>query len=118
MVTKHNWRSLWRYTASCTYSSSPFRVWGSYDTVHSLLGSRSQWAGYLQSLPQKTVPVGLFWGYKYSDDDVPEMEAIDWKSNHDLRRQFVNPETGEERLASLLDADANLSPTDAVWFLL
>ncbi|KAF9648895.1 hypothetical protein BDM02DRAFT_2047232 [Thelephora ganbajun] len=66
-----------------------------------LLGSRSEWADYLQSLPQKTVPIGLFWGYKYSDDDVPEREAIDWKGNHDMGRLFVNPETGVERLTEI-----------------
>lgn len=78
-------------------------MWSPYDIVYSLLGSRSEWAGYLQSLPQKTVPIGLLWGYRYSDDDVPEREVIDWKRNHDLEQLFVNPETGVERLASLLD---------------
>jgi hypothetical protein len=84
-----------------------FRVWGSYDIIYSLLGSRSEWADYLQSLPQKTVPIGLFWGYKYSEDDSPDREAIDWKGNHDLRPLFVNPETGVERLASLLDPESS-----------
>ena len=78
-------------------------VWGSYGIICSLLGSRSEWADYLQSLPQKTVPIGLFWGYKYSDNDVPEREAIDWEDNNDLWSLFVNPETRVERLASLLD---------------
>lgn len=91
---------------------------GPYDIEpHSSLGSRSEWAGYLQSLPRKTVPIGLFWGYKYSDEEIPEREAIDWKGNHELRRLFVNPETGVERLASVLYLDAGLSPTDAVWVL-
>ena len=49
------------------------------------------------------MPIGLFWGYKYSDDDVPEQEVIDWKGNHDLEQHFVNPETGAERLVSPLD---------------
>ena len=89
-------------------------MWGSYDIVYSLLGPRSEWADYLQSLPQKLVPVGLFWGYKYSDDDVPERETIDWKGNHDLVQLFVNPETGVERLASLLDSDVRPRPTDAI----
>ena len=80
--------------------------------THSLLGLRSEWAGYLESLPQKTVRIGLFWGYKYSDDDVPEREAIDWKGNQELRQLFVNPETGVERLASLLDFDASPSIID------
>jgi len=71
-----------------------------------LLGSRSEWADYLQSLPQKTVPIGLFWGYKYSEDDSPDREAIDWKSSRDLRQLFVNPETGVERL-SVVIADRN-----------
>lgn len=84
-----------------------FRVWSSYDTIHSLLGSRSEWVDYLQSLPRKTVPIGLFWGYKYSEDDVPDREAIDWKGNHDLAQLFVNPETGVERLASVLDLDVS-----------
>jgi hypothetical protein len=92
-------------------------VKGSYDKVHSLLGSRSEWGGYLQSLPQKAVPIGLFWGYKYSDDEIPERGAIDWKGNHDLRQLFVNPETGVERLASLLDLDAVLCLTDVMWIL-
>jgi len=101
MVTKPNWRSPWRSTASCTYTRTTSG--SSYDTVCSLLGSRSEWADYLQSLPQKTVQIGLFWGYEYSDEDVPEKEAIDWKGNRDLEQVFVNPETGVERLVSPLD---------------
>lgn len=93
-------------------------MWGSYDTVYSLLGSCSEWAGYLQSLPQKAVPIGLFWGYKYSDDDIPERDVIDWNGNHDLIQLFVNPETGMERLASLLNWDVGRCLTDAVWILL
>ena len=85
-----------------------FRVWSSYDTVCSLLGPRSEWADYLQSLPQTTVPIGLFWGYKYLEDDMPDKEAIDWKGNHDLGRLFVNPETGVEKLASVLNLDGRL----------
>ena len=103
MVTKPSWRSPWRCTASCTYTGSTFRVWAAYGTIYSLLGPRSEWAGYLQSLPQKTVPIGLFWGYKYSDDEIPEREAIDWEDNHELAQFFVNPETGVERLARVLD---------------
>ena len=87
---------------------------GSYGIAYRLLGSRSEWADYLQSLAKKTVPIGLFWGYKYSDEDVPEREAIDWEGNHELRQLFVNPETGAERLASLLDLDVRLWTTDAV----
>ena len=90
---------------------------GSYDTIYSLLGSCSEWAGYLQSLPQKAVPIGLFWGYKYAEDDVPEREAIDWKGNHDLRQLFVNPETGVERLVNLLDLGVGLCMTDVTWIL-
>lgn len=89
-----------------------FRAWGSYDTVRSLLGPRSEWADYLQSLPQKTVPIGLLWGYRYSEDDIPDREAIDWKGNHDLGRLFVNPETGVEKLASILDPDDSPRSTD------
>jgi len=92
-------------------------VWSSYDIVYSLLGPRSAWADYLQSLPQTTVPIGLFWGYKYSEDDVPDREAIDWKGNRDLIQLFVNPETGVERLASLLDLNVGPRPTDATWSL-
>jgi hypothetical protein len=44
------------------------------------------------------VPIGLFWGYKHSEDEIPDREAIDWKGNHELRQLFVNPETGVERL--------------------
>lgn len=81
-----------------------FRVWGSLrHGPYSLLGPRSEWADYLQSLPQTTVPIGLFWGYRYSDNDVPEREAIEWKGDHDMAQHFVNPETGVERLASILD---------------
>lgn len=80
-------------------------MWGSYNITYSLLGPLSEWADYLQSLPQKTVPIGLFWGYKYSEEDVPDREAIDWRGKHDMERFFVNPETGVERLASLLDLD-------------
>jgi hypothetical protein len=94
-----------------------FRAWNSYGTVCSLLGSRSEWAGYLQSLPQRTVPIGLFWGYRYSEDDRAEREAIDWKGNHDLARLFVNPETGVEKLASTLDPDDSPRSTDDVWGL-
>jgi len=68
-----------------------------------LLGSRSEWADYLQSLPQKAVPIGLLWGYRYSDEDVPERKAIDWKHNHNLERLFINPETGVERLTEILN---------------
>lgn len=92
-------------------------MWSSYDIVHSLLGSRSEWADYLQSLPQKTVPIGLFWGYKYSEEDSPDREAIDWRGNRDLRQLFVNPETEVERLASLLNLDVSPRPTDATWNL-
>ena len=92
-------------------------MWSSYDIVYSLLGPRSAWADYLQSLPQTTVPIGLFWGYKYSEDDVPDREAIDWKGNRDLIQLFVNPETGVERLASLLDLNVGPRPTDATWSL-
>ena len=92
-------------------------MWSFYDIVYSLLGSRSEWADYLQSLPQKTVPIGLFWGYKYSEDDSPDREEIDWKGNHDLRQLFVNPETEVERLASRLDLDLSLRATDATWSL-
>jgi hypothetical protein len=63
------------------------------------------------------VPIGLFWGYKYSDNDVPEREVIDWEGNHDLRQLFVNPETGVERLARLLDSDARSCLTDVTWIL-
>jgi len=56
------------------------------------------------------VPIGLFWGYKYSDSDVPEREALDWKDNHDIGQLFVNPETGVERLASILDLDVSPVP--------
>ena len=97
--------------------SSTFRVWSSYDTIYSLLGSRSEWADYIQSLPQKTVSIGLLWGYRYSEDDVPGREAIDWEGNHDLRQLFVNPETGVERLASILDLDVGPRPADATWSL-
>ena len=77
-------------------------MWGPYGIVCSLLGPRSEWAGYLQSLPQNGVPIGLLWGYKYSDDDVPERGAIDWRGNRDLEQLFVNPETGVERLVGVL----------------
>lgn len=63
------------------------------------------------------MPIGLFWGYKYAEDDVPEREAIDWKGNHDLRQLFVNPETGVERLVNLLDLGVGLCMTDVTWIL-
>ena len=64
------------------------------------------------------MPIGLFWGYKYSDDEIPEKDPIEWKGNHDLRELFVNPETGMERLARLLDLDVGMCLTDAIWILL
>lgn len=63
------------------------------------------------------MPIGLFWGYRYSDEDIPEREAIDWKDNHELRQLFVNPETGVERLVGLFDLALRLRTTDAVRIL-
>lgn len=56
------------------------------------------------------MPIGLFWGYKYSDDEIPEMEAIDWEGNHDLRQLFINPETGVERLVNVLGLEVRPCP--------
>lgn len=64
------------------------------------------------------MPIGLFWGYKYSDEDAPEREAIDWKDNDELSQLFVNPETGVERLVSPLYLDVGLCPTDPIRILL
>lgn len=73
-----------------------------YD-VSRLLKSGSEWADYLQSLPQKTVPIALLWGYNYEDDsasDTDGLEAISYISGTELEWLFKNEETGEYLLVS------------------
>jgi len=78
------------------------------------LGSASRWAGYLQSLPQQTVPIALFWGYQYGDGLVPDddsLQARELIAGTEVEREFKNKETGADFLASLLTPFTSLSIT-------
>ncbi|KAF8271603.1 hypothetical protein EI94DRAFT_1568094, partial [Lactarius quietus] len=58
-----------------------------------LLGSRSRWAGYLQSLPtdQNWEGIALFWGFTSQglDSDGDAVEAIQWLNGTEARKHFV-----------------------------
>jgi hypothetical protein len=69
------------------------------------LGSASQWAGYLQSLPSQTVPIALFWGYQYEDGLPPDIDSLEARAlitSTEVEREFKNAETGGDLLASIL----------------
>jgi hypothetical protein len=68
-----------------------------YD-VYRLLKSGSEWADYLQSLPQKTVPIALLWDYNYEDNSVPDTDGN--TSGTEFEWLFKNKETGEHLLVS------------------
>ncbi|EMD38232.1 hypothetical protein CERSUDRAFT_113385 [Gelatoporia subvermispora B] len=55
-----------------------------------LRGSASQWYGYLQSLPIRTVPLALFWGVpETACDDEDGEQARLWITNTQVEKELV-----------------------------
>ena len=112
VVTRPPSRSLWHCIPS---SASIFLVSAFYDgcpflRLHRLLGSRSRWAGYLQSLPaeQNWDGIALFWDFTSRDVlsshsasdghrtelegldfDGDAVEAIQWLNGTEAQKHFV-----------------------------
>lgn len=79
----------------CLRSRCPFLC------LHRLLGSRSRWAGYLQSLPddQNWDGIALFWGFtsrdalsahNSSDGHRTELEGLDFDGDAVEATQWLN----------------------------
>lgn len=99
MGTVRGLRCRWPSTASCE-SIFSMRSKQCSDRAGRHRGAHSRWHGYLQSLPQRTVPIALLWG-------IDEAWKDQGREAHDDARQAAALAAGTEMVGEFLGEESS-----------